>query len=431
MSNKLAYAVIGTGISGISISKMLSDNGFNVELFEKKSKIGGLIKCEKISGHLFHKVGGHVFNSKDNRVLDWFWSNFDRENEFVQAERNAKIFINNSYVGYPIENFIYQLDSECINQIIEDLLYISSINKKRTIVRNFKSFLLENFGKTLFELYFRPYNNKIWNTDLSNIPLDWLEGKLPMPNIKNIISSNFLRAPENAMVHSTFWYPKSGGSQFIIDRLSKNLKINKNFNLTSIDWKEGKLLVNNNLFFDSIIYTGNVKDLINIIKIDDKKLIELLLKTKQFKSNGTSNVLCETNYTNLSWLYLPEEVFSAHRIIYTGNFSENNNASIAENRRSCVVEFSGKHSIESINKEISKLPGNLKPISYNYEENSYVIQGKKTREIINDIKTCLSKYKIYLHGRFAEWEYYNMDICIERSLTLSSKLLNEEGINFQ
>lgn len=429
MNNKFVCSVIGSGISGISISKMLSDNGCNVKVFEEKCDIGGLIKCENINGHLFHKVGGHVFNSKNQNVLDWFWSNFDRENEFVEAIRNAKIFINNSYVGYPIENHLYQLDSDHINRIIEDLIVISSTNNKRTKNNNFKSFLIENFGKTLYEIYFKPYNNKIWNSDLSKIPLEWLDGKLPMPNIKNIILSNFLRSPESGMVHSKFWYPKFGGSQFIVERLSKDLIINKNYQLTSIEIKEGKLIVNKSSIFDCLIYTGNVKDLVEIIKIEDVILRDLLSKTKGLKSNGTSNVLCETDVTNLSWLYLPEEKFLSHRIIYTGNFSENNNASISENRRSCVVEFSGKHSITKMNKEITLLPGNLKPISYNYEENSYVIQENDTRDIINNLKFHLEQYNIFLHGRFAEWEYYNMDVCIEKSLVLSNKLLNEESSN--
>jgi protoporphyrinogen oxidase len=422
MNHNFSTAVIGSGISGISISKILNDKLCRVEVFEKNINIGGLIKCENINGHLFHKVGGHVFNSKNQEVLDWFWSNFDKENEFVEAIRNAKIFIGNSFVGYPIENYIYQFDSKVIENVIDDFLNISNKKIKEKNSSNFEDFLIENFGETLYQLYFKPYNAKIWNTDLSKIPLDWLEGKLPMPNLKKIIHSNFLRSPENEMVHSKFWYPKTGGSQFIIDKLSRNLTINKNFNLFSIHFSEGKLLMNNLFVFDKIVFTGNVKELVNILKIEDQELQNILLKTKELISNGTSNVLCETDPTDLSWLYLPENKYSAHRIIYTGNFSKNNNA-FDSSRMSCVVEFSGKHSIDDINKELSQLPGNLRPLSHNYQEYSYVIENNDTREIIASLKSHLEKYNIYLHGRFAEWEYYNMDVCIEKSLDLSNKIV--------
>ena len=62
---------IGSGISGLSISQMLSKKN-NVTIYEKGDKIGGLIKCDIIDNVLFHKVGGHVFNSKNTEVLNWF-----------------------------------------------------------------------------------------------------------------------------------------------------------------------------------------------------------------------------------------------------------------------------------------------------------------------------------------------------------------------
>ena len=69
---------------------------------------------------------------------------------------------------------------------------------------------------------------------------------------------------------------------------------------------------------------------------------------------------------------------------------------------------------------IKLLPGNLDPIEYNYEPSSYVIQDKSTRILINNIKDLLKNYNIFLHGRFAEWEYYNMDACIAKSMELSN-----------
>jgi UDP-galactopyranose mutase len=47
-----------------------------------------------VNGNLFHLVGGHVFNSKNETVLEWFWRFFDKDKEFVKASRNAKIFLN-------------------------------------------------------------------------------------------------------------------------------------------------------------------------------------------------------------------------------------------------------------------------------------------------------------------------------------------------
>lgn len=75
-------AIIGAGVSGLSIAHCLKDR-FEVRLFEKESRPGGLIKCDWVDGSLYHRVGGHVFNSRRNDVLQWFW-------RFLIGNRNSR-----------------------------------------------------------------------------------------------------------------------------------------------------------------------------------------------------------------------------------------------------------------------------------------------------------------------------------------------------
>jgi protoporphyrinogen oxidase len=419
-------AVIGAGISGISVSRMLSKK-YDVTLFEKESVIGGMIKCERVNDNLFHKVGGHVFNTKNKQVNDWFWQHFDKGKEFLSVKRKAGILFNGKIIGYPIENYLYLLDKNITERIIKELLDASGekADKSLSEYESFESFLLEKFGKTLYELYFKPYNQKIWNIDLSKVPLEWLEGKLPMPNFNDIILSNIVREEESKMVHSTFFYAKEGGSQFIVDRLSEGLKIKNNSNIESISFEKGKVKLNGCEEFDSVVFCGDVRKLRSIIKTDTKEdaMLQALNAVGNLKSNGTSNIFCETDDTDLSWLYLPNENTKAHRIIYTGNLSPSNNR--GSKRKTCVAEFSGKHDYEDMVKELKRLPGNLSPISYNYEPNSYIIQDKDTRKNIEDITKILERKNLYLLGRFAEWEYYNMDKCIESAMKVCDKLMSQ------
>jgi protoporphyrinogen oxidase len=413
--------VIGSGISGLSISRMLSDL-YDVEIVEKDQKFGGLIKCERIEGNLFHRVGGHVFNSRNKVVLDWFWSHFDKDKEFLSATRNAKIRMNEQLVGYPIENYLYQLPEEQLKPIVNELIDKLSKDKQEIAdYTNFNDFLIGNFGEELYKLYFGPYNTKIWNADLAEVPLHWLDGKLPMPKLREVLLSNILKNEESTMVHSSFYYPRRDGSQFIVNRLSEGLSINCSYQVQSIEYIKNKGLSINkgNKIVDSIVYCGDVRQLSKIIHIEDDALQLAMKNVTDLVSNGTSNVLCETDDNDISWLYLPEEKFKAHRIIYTGNFSETNNE--GSNRKTCVVEFSGKQNQSEMLKELSRLPGNLKPLAYNYEPNSYIIQHHTTRENISLLKSLLKLYGIFLLGRFAEWEYYNMDKCIEAAMQLKEE----------
>jgi len=417
MKMKQNIAIIGGGISGISLAKVIGSNA-EVIVFEQKKKIGGLISCDVVNGYLYHKVGGHVFNSKNIKVLDWFWQFFDKENEFIEAKRVAKVFINNLLIGYPIEDNLHKLDKAVVTNVIADLLNINPHKE----VNNFEQFLNTNFGKTLYELYFKPYNEKIWNVDLSLIPLEWLEGKLPMPNVKEILVNNILRKEETKMVHSFFYYPKQNGSQFIIDRLAQGSNIVKNFAVKTINIQSDKtILINAKEQFDKVIFTGDVRTLPGLL---NNTLIskELSAKIKNLKSNGTTNVLCSCDKNDLSWLYVPEKTYKAHRIIYTGNFSDSNNGD--NSRSSCVVEFSNFLSEQQIKDEIKRLPGNLEYIAFNHEPNSYIIHDADTRQLISDLKQELKEHNIYLLGRFAEWEYYNMDKAIEAAFVLSNQLIN-------
>ena len=417
-------AIIGAGISGISAAKLLVAN-FDVSVFEKEPTIGGLIKCEDINGNLFHRVGGHVFNTKVKEVSEWFWKHFDKEEDFLLARRNAKILLNNTLIGYPLENYLYQLDEKSFDAIIQDLFQLCKTSGENQNYDNFEDFLKGNFGNTLYNLYFKPYNIKIWRTDLGNIPLEWLEGKLPMPDIKEILKSNIRRKGDEGMVHATFYYPKQGGSQFIINTIAKGLKkIHTNTSIQSIQETADGFILNGDRHFDKVVYTGDVRQLHKIIYQQTRNdLTEALQSVKNLKSNGTSNIFCETDDNDLSWLYLPD-VTKAHRIIYTGNFSNLNNE--GSNRKTCVVEFSGKYSPEEMKEEIKMLPGNLVPLAYNYEPNSYIIHEKDTKKNIADLKSKLELKGFYLTGRFAEWEYYNMDKAIEASMNVRKKILKKQ-----
>ena len=84
------------------------------------------------------------------------------------------------------------------------MIHIAKADK--LVPDNFEEFLKYRFGETLYELYFKPYNEKVWRRDLKYVPLSWLEGKLPMPTVAEMIFNNINHVKEKQFVHSTFWY---------------------------------------------------------------------------------------------------------------------------------------------------------------------------------------------------------------------------------
>lgn len=303
-------AIIGGGISGLSIAHCLKEK-YQVKVFEKESTPGGLIKCTHVNGNLYHMVGGHVFNSRHQEILDWFWTFFDKEKEFTKASRNAVISMaDGRLVGYPIENHAYMLDQMMMKNFIYDLTEL--IRSNPPCPTNFEEFLQNKFGKTLYDNYFKPYNEKIWHKKLKDVPLSWLEGKLPMPTIEEIIYNNFNHVKEMNMVHSSFYYPKLNGSQFIADRLSEGLDIVYNSDIKRIE-RKGKKWIINEFECDKVIFCGNVKDLPSTLdySIDISAFIKPI---HDLEYHGTTSVLCEITPNPYSWIYMPSSKHLSHRI---------------------------------------------------------------------------------------------------------------------
>lgn len=418
-------AIIGAGVSGLSAAHFLKDK-YDVTVFEKDDRPGGLIKCRRVNGSLFHTCGGHVFNSKRQDVLDWFWSKFMRDEEFSKADRNSCVFMDKGDsslehidIPYPIENHMYLFDETIQKSFYKDLDEIDSVkgvNAKFTDYDSFGNFLRWRFGKTLYNLYFEPYNKKVWRRDLNSVPMSWMEGKLPMPTTQEMRENNANKVEEKAFVHSTFWYEKVNGSQFLADKLAEGLDIKYNTGITSLIYHEGKWSVNG-ASFDKVIFCGNIKDLVKMV--DGINVNEYKDSIEKLEYHGTTAVFCEIDKNQYSWIYQPSRKHESHRIICTGNFSKTNNSEdLPDNRMTATIEFTDAISQEDIIDNLSRIPLNPKYIAHKYNKYTYPIQDANTRQLIKNLKSSLKVFGLYFTGRFADWEYYNMDVAMGAAMDM-------------
>ena len=418
-------AIIGAGVSGLSAAHFLKDK-YEVTVFEKDDRPGGLIKCRRVNGSLFHTCGGHVFNSKRQDVLDWFWSKFKRDEEFSKADRNSCVFMDKGDsslehidIPYPIENHMYLFDETIQKSFYKDLDEIDSVkgvNAKFTDYDSFGNFLRWRFGKTLYNLYFEPYNKKVWRRDLNSVPMSWMEGKLPMPTTQEMRENNANKVEEKAFVHSSFWYEKVNGSQFLADKLAEGLDIKYNTDITSLIYHEGKWNVNGTSF-DKVIFCGNIKDLVKMV--DGINVNEYKDSIEKLEYHGTTAVFCEIDKNPYSWIYQPSRKHESHRIICTGNFSKTNNSEdLPDNRMTATIEFTDAISKEDIIENLSRIPLNPKYIDHKYNKYTYPIQDANTRQLIRNLKSSLRVFGLYFTGRFADWEYYNMDVAMGAAMDM-------------
>lgn len=409
----MKIAVIGAGMSGLAAAQMLQAN-HRVTVFEKERTPGGLVRCETVEGVLYHKVGGHVFNSRRKDVLDWFWKRFDKEGDFHKAIRHAVVSLSEGVnVDYPIENHLYQMPAELRRAVIADLLQIQTTGHGTPA--DFDEFLRDRFGKTLYEVYFEPYNSKIWRRSLKDVPLDWLEGKLPMPTVQEIFEANIGREQEMNMVHSSFWYPKKGGSQFLADTLARGLDLRLQADVSSLRYTDGQWEIAGERF-DKVFFTGNARTLPDVVggELDLSSFREAV---EGLEYHGTTSVLCEIDTNPYSWIYMPSPAHESHRIICTGNFSPFNDS---RERSTATIEFSRSMTREEIEENLRKIPFAPTYIAHHYHDCTYPVRTAQTKPVIDSLKAALHPHGFYLLGRFAEWEYYNMDAAIGAAMDLIS-----------
>lgn len=399
VSEEEKVAVIGAGISGLSVARMLSAR-HSVTVYEGQARPGGLVQCDMERGILYHKVGGHVFNSRRKDVLDWFWKQFSPA-DFHKAKRRAVVAFQDFLVDYPIENHLYQMPETMRESVLGDLLSMTASGCGEA--DNFDAFLRNRFGSTLYEAYFGPYNRKIWRRPLADVPLSWLEGKLPMPTVRQILSANIAREQEMSMVHSTFLYPLRGGSQFLADTLASGLELRLNTPVETVRRLDDGMWNVCGEIYSRVIYTGDARQLPRLLRgealVSDSDVAGL-------ECHGTTSVLCEVDPNPYSWVYLPDPSHEAHRIICTGNFSPHN---APAGKHTATVEFSGEMDRNAIESQLGRLPFHPRCLAHSYAACTYPIQKGGTRERIAALKGKLGSVGFHLLGRFAEWEYYNMD----------------------
>lgn len=67
----------------------------------------------------------------------------------------------------------------------------------------------------------------------------------------------------------------------------------------------------------------------------------------------------------------------------------------------------------------------LKPLAYRVSKHAYVVYDGNHRTATDIIMHYLNNEGIYTLGRFSEWQYYNMDVCVKSSLDLATSTLKK------
>lgn len=411
----MKIGILGAGITGLSIARLLKEN-FDVEILERAPDYGGIAKTREIQGIAYHQVGGHCFNSKHQDVLDFVFNEVLKQEEWHLTHRDATIKLGKNEVSYPIEfsiKEIHQFDPTLALTITKDFLNADDSGNYQDLEDWFR----QKFGDALTDNYFLPYNEKIWNRPLNQMSPKWVEGKLPIPN-KQGFFRGLIERETDKMPHSSFYYPNTNNQKTFIDELAKGTSFLLNYNVEKIKWEQGQWLINDEKSYDILISTIPLNILPGLISGCPQEVIDA---SHKLKYNSITTMLWATKETDHTWTYIPDKSNIFHRYIHIGNF-------FSPVKNYTITEAIGERTYEEMVNQGLKDTFLIEPIEYYVSDHAYVVFDDDHGPATAKIKHYLNEINLYSLGRFGDWEYHNMDICIKRSLDTANTILKKYGL---
>ncbi len=426
----MTTAILGGGLTGLTLARLLHEEGEEVIVLEKEDAIGGLCRSQTEDGFTFDIGGSHIIFSRDEEVLAWM-KNLIGEN-LDNRERNTKIFYKGSYVKYPFENGLSQLPEEdrffCINEFVRMLIEA----EKGTLPApgNFRDWIYVTFGKGIAECYMVPYNEKIWNYPAENMSYHWVDGRIPRPPVEDIIRSAIGIETEGYTHQSVFSYPVTGGIEALIDAIARPVRsrVRTGFSVTSVSRDEdGSFLISNG--------SETIRAEHCISTIPPQHLLPCIAAVPDgvrnacngLRYNSLACVCLGTRTTSApySWLYVPQkELGMFNRVSFPSNYStevapDGCGSVLAEITYNDGDTVSAMEDDELIRHTIGGLdamglvsPSDVVHASVFRQKFAYVVYDICYQDNVAIVREFIDEKGIAQVGRFAEFEYLNMDGCI-------------------
>ena len=207
--------IVGAGPAGLTAGYELAKAGQAVVVLESDPEyVGGISRTVNYQGYRFD-IGGHRFFSKSQEVEN-LWTEI-LGTDMLQRPRSSKIYYGGQFYTYPLKP-IEALSKLGIFESARCVLSFLAARLHPTVnPRCFEDWVVNQFGRRLFEIFFKTYTEKVWGMSCKEISADWaaqrIKGLSLGSAIKNALfpkrSSNNRERVVKTLI-DTFRYPRLG-----------------------------------------------------------------------------------------------------------------------------------------------------------------------------------------------------------------------------
>ncbi|MDY3561925.1 FAD-dependent oxidoreductase [Gemmata sp. JC673] len=291
--------------------------------------------------------------------------------------------------------------------------------------RNFEEFIYKVWGAGIAKHFAIPYNRKIWAVPLDTMETSWLGGRVPMPDLREMIEGALLPKPKPMGPNARFGYPLRGGFQALMDgflpRLRGELRLNTRVRAVSPLRRVVTTTAGEEIGYERLVSTMPLPVLIRAMGGEAPERVRRAAEALRFTSVRCVNLgVGRASVTEKHWIYYPEDTVF-HRIFVQGNASPHCNPPGGFGL-TCEITYGplkplpcdGEELIRRCIADCVKV-GIIDAADLIWAANqvdmphAYVVYDHARPANVRLIREWLAGHGIQLAGRYSEWEYYNSD----------------------
>jgi UDP-galactopyranose mutase len=479
-----ATIIIGAGPTGLSAAYHLGKGSL---LLEQHPTVGGWCRSVHDNGFTFDHAG-HIMFSNDPYVHEMYRKLLGDNVRW--QDREAWIYSKGVYTRYPFQGALHGLPPEVLKECIVGAIEArfgdlkqqpppglqaansSSVcqGKAESITdccadgvaestaplatpgrvargiaaepRNFEEFIYKVWGAGVAKHFAIPYNRKLWTVPLTEMETSWLGGRVPLPDLEEMIDGALRPLGKPVGPNARFGYPLRGGFAALMNGFLPLLKgeLRTNATVARVFPKAHKVALVDGTFirYRQLINTAPLPKLLHMIGREAPAEVMAAVRKLRHVSVRCVNLgVARENVSDKHWIYYPEDsVF--HRIFVQGNASPYCNPPGGFGL-TCEITYSPTKPLPSDDEalidrciadciKVGILRSDDRIIARNQVDMpyAYVVYDHARKQSVAIVRDWLAQYDILLAGRYSEWEYYNSDHAFiagkkaaEKVLTLS------------
>lgn len=415
--------IFGAGLSGLSCHKTLQDLNKTPVGLEKNDYIFGHARSYKFSDLNFDE-GPHISFTKRTDIQKMIWNDSDN----VITSPKIINYWRGFWIPHPVITNVFELPIVTRMRLVASFFHRS----RSSHPSNYLEWSRSNFGAFYTSNFVDLYTRKYWQTDLSDLSVEWAGARVYTPSFLEVLTGSFrwtkkLSKMRKQHYFSQFHYSREGGfenlfkifepkSNFILNSEVVNLNLREKYTVTDSGEK---------FSFTQIFNSIPLPELFKVISDDIPNFVSQAVSELRCTSLLLVDLVFDTPpLMDCHWAYVYDLKYHSTRFhfpqLFSGGFDSPHKYAIqVEVYDSKLKELQDDEIIKQISREIvdmkvfsgSVIAGQVKRIKY-----ANVVFDHNRERAVGVIRKFLNEHDVALIGRYGNWDYSWSDDAIQSGI---------------